>query len=160
MSTFVSVGNTHQHFTRLLDAVAVIALELPQPVIVQHGHTTFSHPCCRSEAFLEMSRFERCIASADLVIMHAGAGGLIHALLAGKTPVIFPRRAEYREHLDNHQVQLARAFAEAGRAVLAHDANSLLNASRDALARQSQQLTRHRVPHMIALVHEVLCKLQ
>jgi hypothetical protein len=36
MSTFVSVGNATQSFSRLLDAVIDIAPTLPQPVIFQY----------------------------------------------------------------------------------------------------------------------------
>jgi UDP-N-acetylglucosamine transferase subunit ALG13 len=123
LSTFVSVGNAYQPFTRLIHAVTSIAPALPQPVVVQHGHTPFDSVECRGVAFLDMRAFESAVGEAEVVILHAGAGSVIHALGAGKAPVIMARRAELGEHVDDHQVEFARELALTGRVVvLAHSA--------------------------------------
>jgi UDP-N-acetylglucosamine transferase subunit ALG13 len=70
-----------------------------------------------------MRAFESAVSEAEVVILHAGAGSLIHALGAGKAPVIMARRAELGEHVDDHQVEFARELALTGRVVvLAHSA--------------------------------------
>lgn len=123
MSTFVSVGNAYQPFTRLIHAVTSIAPGLPQPVVVQHGHTPFDSVECRGVAFLDMRAFESAVSEAEVVILHAGAGSVLHALGAGKAPVIMARRAELGEHVDDHQVEFARELALTGRVVVfAHSA--------------------------------------
>ena len=53
--TFVSVGNAKHPFHRLLKGVAVIASKLPQPVVVQHGHTPFESPLCKAKAFMNIN---------------------------------------------------------------------------------------------------------
>jgi UDP-N-acetylglucosamine transferase subunit ALG13 len=136
VSTFVSVGNATQPFSRLLDEVARLALTLPRPVIVQHGETPFLPDVCKVISFVEMSEFERLVAEAELLILHAGAGSLIHAIRAGKVPVVMPRRAEYGEHVDDHQIEFARALAAAGRVVVAYQPAQLGDAVRRALALQ------------------------
>lgn len=125
MSTFVSVGTSHNPFRRLLDAVGDIAHLLPQPVIVQHGHTPFSHPGCQSIAFLGGTEFEQAITAAELVIVQAGGGGVLHALRSHKLPVIVPRRAEHKEIIDDHQVPWAQALAGTGRAILVEDPSDI-----------------------------------
>jgi UDP-N-acetylglucosamine transferase subunit ALG13 len=159
------VGNAHQPFTRLLDAVAAAARALPKPVIVQHGHTRFSSSECEAVAFMEMTRFERVLASADVVILHAGAGSTIQALQADKVPVIVPRRVEFGEHVDNHQVSWGRALASEGRVVLVEDVQDIVAAVREALerqARQRQEAKRQYIPPLIGMVREILaaCELR
>jgi UDP-N-acetylglucosamine transferase subunit ALG13 len=123
LSTLVSVGNAYQPFTRLIHAVTSIAYALPRPVVVQHGHTPFESLECRGIAFLDMLAFESAISEAEVLILHAGAGSVIHALQAGKAPVIMARRAEFGEHVDDHQVEFARELALTGRvAVVEHGA--------------------------------------
>jgi UDP-N-acetylglucosamine transferase subunit ALG13 len=118
LTTLVSVGNAHQPFTRLIHAITSIAHTLPQPVVVQHGHTPFDSFECRGVTFLDMLAFESAVSEAEVLILHAGAGSVIHALGAGKAPVVMARRAEFGEHVDDHQVEFAREVALTGRVVV------------------------------------------
>ena len=121
MSTFVSVGNGHQPFTRLLDAVDALAPSLPQPMVVQHGHTPFASTHCTCVDFMSMDAFMEHVSSASILIVHAGAGSILSALQTGKIPIIVPRRASLGEHIDDHQRELAVALAGAGRVLLVED---------------------------------------
>jgi UDP-N-acetylglucosamine transferase subunit ALG13 len=158
LSTFVLVGNVRRPFTRLLDAVTTNAAALPQPVIVQHGHTPFKSDACRGVPFLEMSEFERLIASSQLVIAHAGVGGIFHALRAGKVPVVVPRRSDLGEHLDDHQLSLARALSKTQKVVVVEDVGTLLAGSREALAHQEAYGSSLREVPMVELVADALRK--
>jgi len=163
VSTFVSVGNAKQPFRRLLDAVTQLADVLPSPVLVQHGHTPFISPRCKAVAFLGMEEFEASVRGAELVILHAGAGSIIHALQAGKLPVVVPRLAEYGEHVNNHQMDLARALVGTGRVVVALNLDELLNSIREALSRQRDHIqeraaTAATEPGMVGLIRQALAE--
>jgi UDP-N-acetylglucosamine transferase subunit ALG13 len=162
LSTFVSVGNALQPFTRLLDAVSRIAPQLPQPVIVQSGHTPLVERTFRSVPFIGMDEFSRNIREADLLILHAGAGSVIHAVEAGKVPVIMPRRFAFGEHVNDHQVELARALAEVGKVAMAEGPDDLARAVGEAIARQRSaqvQGTRgHPPPMLVPIIQRVLCE--
>ena len=121
MSTFVSVGNGHQPFTRLLDAVEALAPTLPHPVVVQHGHTPFASTQCMCVDFMPMDAFIKHVGSASLVIMHAGVGSILSAVQAAKLPIVVPRLAAMNEIIDDHQLELAIALAGAGRVLLVED---------------------------------------
>lgn len=136
MSTFVSLGNALQPFARLLDGIGRLATQLPQPVIVQHGHTPFRDGACLSAPFLGMDEFIKHIRDADLLIMHAGAGSIMHAVEAGKIPVVMPRHASFGEHVNDHQVEFAQALAEAGKVVMANTPDDLARTVEEAMARQ------------------------
>jgi beta-1,4-N-acetylglucosaminyltransferase len=157
MSTFVTVGNATQPFPRLLVAIAEQAERLPQPVTIQYGNNDFSCETCQTVAFMKMEEFAENLAKATLVVMHAGAGSIIHAIQAGKVPVVVPRRAEYGEIIDNHQIEFAQSLATEGRVVVLEDVAGLERAIKEAIARQAeinQQLATQ--PRLVTIIAERL----
>jgi UDP-N-acetylglucosamine--N-acetylmuramyl-(pentapeptide) pyrophosphoryl-undecaprenol N-acetylglucosamine transferase len=54
---------------------------------------------------------------ADVVVAHAGVGTALAALEVGKCPVLVPRRLAHGEHVDDHQIQIARELARRGLSV-------------------------------------------
>ena len=71
---------------------------------------------------------------ADVVIAHAGVGSAIMAMQAGKCPILVPRERAHREHVDDHQREIAERLSRAGLAVScgpeALDADALVEAAR------------------------------
>ncbi len=104
---------------------------------------------------MEMEQFGDLIEKAELLIMHAGAGSVIHAVQAGKIPVVMPRRVKYDEHVDDHQLEFAQALAESGKVVLAMEPADLEKAITDALARQSDNQPP-TPPKLARLINETL----
>ena len=158
MSTFVSVGNAHQPFSRLLNIVSANLHSLPQPVVVQHGHTPYSDSRCIARSFLEMLEFDNLIAEAELVILHAGGGGILQALKFGKVPVIATRRFEFGEHIDDHQVTWGRTLAATQRVVLLDPFEALAAAAREAAVRQAGIKMKPKNIPLIRLVRDALLK--
>jgi UDP-N-acetylglucosamine transferase subunit ALG13 len=156
VTTFVSVGNATQPFQRLIDAVLRLVPCLPQPVAIQHGNTALKDARCIGQAFMGMEEFAESIARAELIIMHGGAGSIIHAIKAGKVPVVMPRLAEYGEIVDNHQLELAFALAQSGRIVLARDPSKLSEAVREAMSRQGNAGNFNKAAPLIQMVRTVL----
>jgi UDP-N-acetylglucosamine transferase subunit ALG13 len=159
VSTFVSVGNATQPFPRLLDAVCDLARHLPQPVFVQYGAAeTFACPACTGAGFLDMDEFAHRVAGSDVLILHAGAGSVIHAVRAGKVPVVVPRRAQFGEHVDDHQVEFARELARMGKIVVCEDTKNLASAVNEALGRQQSRLDEAIEPALVGMVREVISR--
>lgn len=138
MSTFVSVGNCHQSFARMLNKLAEIAdgNSLPRPVYVQHGHTPFTSGTCLAVPFMTRDEFELRLAGSELVVVHGGMSSL-QAVRAGKVPVVMPRMSKYGEHVDDHQVDFVRTLAAEGLAIVAEEPENLPGAIADALAAQA-----------------------
>ena len=76
-------------------------------VLWQTGDTDTSGLGIESYARLATPELTQAIAEADAVITHAGTGSIISVLQAGKRPLIIPRRKEFREHVDDHQLLIA-----------------------------------------------------
>lgn len=133
MTTFISIGNARQSFERLLNGVLENIDLLPQPVIVQCGHTLFSDTRCVFSSFFCLEQFNRYIQDAKLLILHAGAGSIIKALRAGKQPVVMPRRKKYNEHINDHQLTWALELSKMELIELALEVSDLRNAIQRAL---------------------------
>lgn len=72
---------------------------------------------------------------ADVVIAHAGVGTALAAFEVGKCPVLVPRRFSLGEHVDDHQIQIAKELDRRGLTVTV-DADHL---SREDLIRASSK---------------------
>jgi UDP-N-acetylglucosamine transferase subunit ALG13 len=112
----VTLGTLHFDFRRLVDNVRRV---LPEDALVlwQVGGTDPAGLGERAHAFMPEHELLAAMRDADLVIAHAGVGSALTALEAGKAPVLVPRRAAHREHVDDHQEQIARELLERGLAV-------------------------------------------
>ena len=109
-NTFISVGNAKQHFLRLLNALESLVDILPQPVLVQCGYTPYQSNIYKTIDFINMDTFAHYVNAAQILILHAGAGSVLHALKANKYPIVVPRKSQFNEHVNDHQVAFARIF--------------------------------------------------
>ena len=128
---FATCGSSHFRFDRMMEALAVLP---PHELYVQHGPSEPPRHA-RAVEFLPFEKIVENIATADVVISHAGVGSILCAVRAGHTPVIFPRLKRYNETVDDHQAELAAALSEQGSAVVAWSAVDLLDAVAAAPAR-------------------------
>ena len=63
--------------------------------------------------------------AARVFVCHAGVGSIILARRCGHRPIVVPRRAELGEHVDDHQLELARRLAAGGMVTLVEDTDAL-----------------------------------
>jgi UDP-N-acetylglucosamine transferase subunit ALG13 len=104
---FVSVGTHEAPFDRLLRAVD--DLRIDEPLVVQHGPSQVR--CARAStevAYLSFDEVVTYIREARAVVTHAGVGSVMISLANRKQPIVVPRRHQFGEHVDDHQLELAR----------------------------------------------------
>ena len=51
---------------------------------------------------------QKYIQEARMVITHGGPASFIAPLSIGKIPIVVPRKKEYNEHVNNHQLDFAK----------------------------------------------------
>ena len=121
---FVTVGTNEARFDRLLRAVS--ELDVDEPVVVQHGHSTpIAPPHAELVPFLAFDEMVATIRLARVVVTHAGVGSIMVALANERRPIVVPRLASKGEAVDDHQLQLGRRFAAAGLVTLVETPNAL-----------------------------------
>jgi UDP-N-acetylglucosamine transferase subunit ALG13 len=130
---FVSVGTHEAPFDRLLRSVYALALD--EQIVVQRGPSRVRSSGRVVEAeYLSFDEVVRHIRKARAVVMHAGVGSVMVALANGKRPIVMPRLHRFDEHVDDHQLELARRLEAHGLVTLVEQ----LEALREALEREAE----------------------
>lgn len=113
---FVTVGSSPFSFDRMLSSVDSILndLNLGEESVFQVGDSDYRPISGRYRRFFNFVEMRRHVRAADLVISHAGIGSILLCLTNDKKPVIYPRRKKFREHVDDHQVQIALHWGKHG----------------------------------------------
>ena len=107
----VTLGTQKFQMDRLIQAVDELAESVSEEIFVQTGNSTYVPKHCSSKSFVDAQEFQRRIEECSVLITHSGVGTIMRGIRAGKPVVVVPRLARYHEHVDDHQVQIAEAFA-------------------------------------------------
>lgn len=130
MQFFVALGTHSKQFNRLLKALdsLVASKKIKGKIFAQIGNSTYEPKNFPFKKFLTPKEYERKMKSADIIISHAGAGSIITALKYEKPLVVVPRLKRFDEHTDDHQIDLAKALDEKGKAIAVLNLRNLLQA--------------------------------
>ena len=123
---FVSVGTHEAPFDRMLRAV--YDLQLEEDLVVQHGPSAVRSDRADEVEYLAFDEVVEHIRQARAVFMHAGVGSVMISLANGKRPIVMARRHEFDEHVDDHQVELARRMEANGLVTVVDDSDALATA--------------------------------
>lgn len=126
----VCVGASEYKFDRLLKIIDELCDEKiieASEVVAQIGYTNYIPKNYRYFDLIEREQFQEFIDKADIIITHAGTGSVIPPLKLGKKIIVFPRIEEYKEHLDNHQLELSEVFTSEGYTLCAENKEQLIN---------------------------------
>ena len=120
---FVSVGTHEAPFDRLL--ATIYELELDEPLVVQYGPSTIRSERALEAEYLSFDEVVGYIRQSRAVVMHAGVGSVMVSLANGKRPIVMARQHRFGEHVDDHQLELARRLEAAGLVTAVDDAAAL-----------------------------------
>ena len=123
---FVTVGTHEQPFNRLVEYMDRWAREHDEPVIIQIGFSTYEPKYCVWSKMYSYDKIEQIVDEARIVITHGGPSSFIRPLVIGKIPIVVPRKAEFNEHVNNHQVDFSREMEERqGNIIVVEDIDKL-----------------------------------
>lgn len=111
---FVTVGTHEQPFNCLIESVDNLKKRgvIQEEVIIQTGYSTYEPQYCTWQKLYPYQEMIRLVEEARIVITHGGPSSFIMPLQIGKTPIVVPRKHEFNEHVNDHQVSFAKAVAE------------------------------------------------
>lgn len=126
---FVILGTQKFQLNRLLRKLDKYIEQglITEEVVAQIGFSDYLPKHFMHYDFLNKEEFDQMIAEADVVIAHSGVGSIITALGAGKPVVVFPRLSRYKEHIDDHQLDIAHAFSKKKYVLCCNEEDSLLD---------------------------------
>lgn len=112
----VLLGTQNNSFTRLLEAIQynIDKKVINEEVIVQAGFTKFESDDMKIFSMIDKNKFSKLQEEADLIITHGGVGSIISSLEKGKKVIVAPRLKKYDEHVNDHQIQIAKKFKQQG----------------------------------------------
>ena len=125
MSIFVTVGNSKKNFSRLLNEIVKLRPLINEEIVVQHGHTLFKYEGFTTYSFLNEKDFLFHIKKSDLIITHGGVGTIISAHNFKKNMIIVPRQLKYKEHINDHQMELAKYIELSGIGIVVYEIENL-----------------------------------
>ena len=110
---FVTVGTHEQQFNRLVECVDKLKENgLIEEVIIQTGFCTYEPRFCKFSKLFPYKKMLENVHNARIVITHGGPSSFIMPLQEGKIPIVVPRKFDFGEHVNNHQVDFCRAVAD------------------------------------------------
>lgn len=109
---FVTVGTHEQPFNRLVKYMDEWAGTHKERVVIQTGFSTYEPKYCKWKKLFAYQEMLRGVEKARIVITHGGPSSFIMPLQMGKIPIVVPRKEEYGEHVNNHQVDFCNQVAE------------------------------------------------
>lgn len=112
LKVLVTLGTIRPYrFDRLIRAVEAI-LDTSDSVTWQVGSTAVQNLPGRVVTEMTEPELRAEMAGADVVVTHAGVGSILLAHSVGKVPVIAPRSAAFKEHVDEHQSSFSASIRE------------------------------------------------
>ena len=131
---FVAVGTQKFQLNRLLREIDELVKrgEISEEVFAQTGYSEYEPRNYNYKPFLDRDEFVKAIVESNLLITHSGVGTIITGLKNNKPVIVFPRKVEFYEHVDNHQMEIAEAFAEKNYVLLCRDTQELARVIQEA----------------------------
>jgi UDP-N-acetylglucosamine transferase subunit ALG13 len=137
-------------FDRLIEAMDRLAPALGTQVIAQTGLGKYIPQNMEAHEKIAPSEFETQVEQAEVIVSHAGIGSVLTAARFAKPIVLLPRRADLKEHRNDHQMATVRKLSGRPGILIARDETELADRIGEARAlgeRPHQQAPAARQLH-------------
>lgn len=111
---FISVGTQKQDFRRLFHLVEDSKILENQRIIAQAGYTDYKSDKIEIFKFMDNDTYKKYMSESDIVICHGGVGTIFDALYNSKKILAVPRLAKYKEHVNDHQIEICDELEKEG----------------------------------------------
>lgn len=126
----VLLGTQNNSFHRLLEEIQknIDDGNIKEKVVVQAGYTKFESKDMTIYNQLPKEQLQELIKEANLIITHGGVGSIISSITNGKKVIAVPRLQKYKEHVNDHQLDIINSFNESGYIIGIHGVEELKEA--------------------------------
>ena len=149
----VTLGTNDKSFVRLIQKIEELKIQgiISEDIVVQAGFTKYESDYMQIFDLIPMDEFNELLKNCNLLITHGGVGTITAGLNNGKKVIAVPRLEKYKEHVNDHQLQIIENFAESGYILAAYEVDDL----RDTLSKLPEFEPKHyasNTENMINLV--------
>ncbi|GHU42677.1 multidrug MFS transporter [Clostridia bacterium] len=141
MKIFVVLGSQKFQFNRLLKRLdeIIVKNDMAGEVLAQIGYSDYQPIHYSHREFFNQEDFLNIMSQSDIVITHGGAGTIFGALKMKKKVLAVPRLSKYKEHVDNHQLQLLEEFEKIGLIEVCYELEQLEECFQSLLSKNYQK---------------------
>ena len=137
---FVTVGSAPHSFKRLIQKMDEIASAIDNEIVIQKGLSPYQPITAKSFDFVDYDVAMNYFKNADIIVSHASAGPILYARKFNKPLIMVPRRGDLHEHVDNHQMETARALGNSSEMIeVVYEINDL----EEAIKRAHQKIRQN-----------------
>ena len=124
---FVTLGTQDKSFKRLLEAIQkqIDLGNIKEKIVVQAGYTKFVSDKMEIFDLVSHEKFDEYMSKCDLLITHGGVGSIIGGITRKKKVIAAARLKKYKEHTNDHQVQIIDVFSREGYILALEDFDKL-----------------------------------
>ncbi|MEM5830887.1 MAG: PssE/Cps14G family polysaccharide biosynthesis glycosyltransferase [Candidatus Aenigmatarchaeota archaeon] len=124
---FLTVGTIEYQFNRLIKKVDELVEKgkIREKVIAQIGYSTYKPKNFKYFSFASEEEILRLNKKARIIISHGGVGSIILGLQFKKPIIVVPRLKKFNEHIDDHQIQIAKEFGKYKKVLTCFDVEKL-----------------------------------
>lgn len=90
-------------------------------MVIQTGYSNYQPEYCTAQKLFSYQEMIKLVDEARIVISHGGPSSFIMPLQIGKTPIVVPRRRQFNEHVNDHQVSFVKAVEQRMRTIIVVD---------------------------------------
>ena len=108
----VTLGTQDKEFVRVLKEIdrLIDKKVIREEVIVQAGYTKYESKNMKIFDYVSKEELGKYMDEASFIITHAGVGTIFDALKKNKKIIAVPRLSKYKEHNNDHQLELIEEF--------------------------------------------------
>lgn len=127
----VTLGTQDKKFYRLLDEIENLKNKkiIKDKIIVQAGYSA-DYKTLNMQIFdlISKEEFDNLMKQANFIITHGGVGSILTALKYHKKVIAISRLKKYKEHVNDHQIQIINNFKKEGYIIGINDTKELKSA--------------------------------
>ena len=143
---FISVGSQKFQFNRLLKKVDLLIQQgkIKETVFAQIGNSTYRPKNYKCIKFMSSETFDKALNKCNIIITHGGTGTIINSLKKGKKVIGVPRLRKYKEHVDDHQIQILDQFKEGNYIEVCYNLDYLVEAIKHTKTHEYEKYKSNR----------------
>lgn len=133
----VFLGTQDKQYKRLIDYIVKAKEDRvfgDEKILIQYGQTKYDIDNVDKNLNIEFFDFKQedevlqIIKESRYVISHSGVGLLMSAIKEKKKVIIVPRLKKYKEHINDHQIQIAENFKNDRYGLVAEEYDEFIDA--------------------------------
>lgn len=112
----VTLGTQDKSFVRLLEALEKQCENglIQDEIIVQSGYTKFESKHMKLIPYFSQDELDQYRQNAQCIITHGGVGSILDGCRYGKKIIGVARLKEFKEHINDHQIEICEQFSKDG----------------------------------------------